>query len=384
MALKPVSVSQLNEYIGRFFSTDPILTSVSVRGEVTSINYHSSGHVYFSLSDEQSTLKCFLPADKLARLPFRPENGDAVIIYGAVTVYKKGGYYSLYVNSVELFGEGEMSSAFDRLKLKLEKEGLFDKAHKKPIPDFPKHIGVVTSSTGAAVRDIIKIITSRTAMSDVTVFPVQVQGDKAAHDISDMIKYIDREFYGSVDLLIVGRGGGSPEDLMPFNSEELARAIYACRIPVISAVGHEIDFTISDLVADMRAETPTAAAHAAVPDNAELIDKMNSYMMSIRTALSNSLMFYDLKTENIFTSLKSDIMSQLASSEADVEKAHLLLRENDPVSILEKGYASLTTKSGMQINSISEIKSGDELNIRLFDGKAGCVITYTEGDSYER
>ena len=266
MALKPVTVSQLNEYISRILSTDPLLGNISVKGEISNLKYHSSGHVYFSMIDDSSKINCFLPASYARNLNFQLGDGMEITVHGYINVYKKGGAYTLFIRTTEVSGEGNLSLAFELLKNKLEQEGLFDPAHKKRIPEFPRKVGVVTSATGAAVRDIIKIISSRTKLVDVTVFPVLVQGSEAAANMADTLDMINEKFR-DIDVLILGRGGGSSEDLWAFNEEKLARAVYRSDIPIISAVGHETDFSICDFVADLRAETPTAAAEIAVPDD---------------------------------------------------------------------------------------------------------------------
>ena len=288
MALKPITVTQLNHYISRVLTTDPLLGNLTVTGEISNLKYHSSGHLYFSISDENSKINCFFPAQYARGLHYELGDGLAVIIHGYLNVYKKGGTYTLFVRSIEIAGEGNLAMAFQMLKEKLDAEGLFDPAHKKPIPRFPRRIGIVTSNTGAAVRDIIKIIESRTSLTDMIVFPVLVQGSEAAADIAATIDMINRDF-DNIDTLIVGRGGGSMEDLWAFNEEIVARAIYRSRIPVISAVGHEIDFTIADFVADRRAETPTAAAEMAVPDIRELMQRAESWQNSLMTDLKKKV-----------------------------------------------------------------------------------------------
>ena len=276
MALKPVSVTQLNEYISRVLTTDPLLGNIRVTGEITNLKYHSTGHVYFSIADENSKINCFFPASYVKNLRIELYDGLKVIINGYINVYKKGGTYTLFVRSIESCGEGDLAAAFELLKKKLDAEGLFAQEHKKPIPAFPRKIGIVTSETGAALQDILKIIKGRTSLVDIAIFPVLVQGPDAAADIASALDRINETFH-DIDTLIVGRGGGSAEDLWPFNEECVARAIYRSRIPVISAVGHEIDFTISDFVVDRRAETPTAAAEMAVPDTNELRSRMQMH-----------------------------------------------------------------------------------------------------------
>ena len=312
MALRPVTVSQLNEYISRVLSTDPLLGNISVTGEISNLKFHGSGHVYFSLIDGNSKVNCFLPSSYAENLSYAPGDGLEVTVQGYINVYKKGGTYTLFVKNIEVSGEGNLSMAFDILKKKLDKEGIFDKEHKKPIPKFPKKLGVVTSETGAAVRDIIKIIKSRTRLTDVTVFPVLVQGQKAAADIAGTLDMINEKF-PDTDVLIVGRGGGSSEDLWAFNEEILARAVYRSEIPIISAVGHEIDITICDFAADMRAETPTAAAEMAVPDDGKLREDIELSRRNLLTQLKNKTSYYEMSCGRMYESMKNSTDAKLKS-----------------------------------------------------------------------
>ena len=299
-------------------------------------------------------------------------DGDEVILTGQVSVYQKGGYYSLNVTSVEIEGEGALAAEFAKIKARLEKEGLFDPNHKKPLPAFPKHIGVVTSETGAAVKDILAIIQSRTRLTDVSIFPVAVQGDRAPSEISQMIKFLSDTRSDDLDLLIVGRGGGSPEDLMVFNSEELARSIFDCKIPVISAVGHEIDFTISDFVADVRAETPTAAAELAVPDMKLLYEKINKLHEDISLNLSNRLMYDEIRIKNIHDSISHILTNKIQSYENTLNQLAILLSENNPKAILERGYSILSDENGMPIASVSRLQNEASYKLNLSDGSANC------------
>ena len=260
------------------------------------------------------------------------------------------------------------------LKARLEKEGLFDSKHKKRLPEFPKHIGVVTSETGAAVKDILAIIQARTKLTNVSIFPVSVQGDRASSEISHMIDFLSDTRSEDIDLLIVGRGGGSPEDLMVFNSEELARSIYACNIPVISAVGHEIDFTIADFVADVRAETPTAAAELSVPDMKLLYEKINKLHEDISLNLSNRLMYDDIRIKNIYDSISHILTNKIQSYENTLNRLALLLSENNPRAILERGYSILSDEKGMPIANVSKLKIEASYKLNLSDGSADCKI----------
>ena len=301
-------------------------------------------------------------------------DGDEVILTGQVSVYQKGGYYSLNVTSVEIEGEGALAAEFAKIKARLEKEGLFDPKHKKPLPAFPKHIGVVTSETGAAVKDILAIIQSRTRLTDVSIFPVAVQGNRASSEISQMIKFLSDTRSDDLDLLIVGRGGGSPEDLMVFNSEELARSIFDCKIPVISAVGHEIDFTIADFVADVRAETPTAAAELAVPDMKLLYEKINKLHEDISLNLSNRLMYDEIRIKNIHDSISHILTNKIQSYENTLNQLAILLSENNPKAILERGYSILSDENGMPIASVSRLQNEASYKLNLSDGSANCRI----------
>ena len=367
MALRPVSVTQLNDYIGRVLQTDPLLGNISVIGEISNLKYHSSGHVYFSLIDERSKVNCFLPSSYGQTLPWRLGDGMEVVVRGYINVFKKGGTYTLFVRSLAVSGDGSLAAAFQLLKDKLQQEGIFDQAHKKPIPVFPKKVGIVTSETGAAVRDILKIIQSRTKMTNVIVFPVLVQGEGAAADISAMLDYIN-ENYTDIDTLIVGRGGGSMEDLWAFNEEPVARAIYRSRIPVISAVGHETDFTISDFAADKRAETPTAAAEMAVPNDDKLKEKLEWHRENLLLQLENKVQYHRLRADRYRLDLQVLLRGRLDTFRHALEKKRLILEENSPKRLLARGYAVVETAEGRMVSSVSEVQEGSDYRIRMQDG----------------
>lgn len=373
MALKPVTVSQLNDYISRVLGTDPLLGAVVVKGEIFSLKYHSTGHVYFSIMDANSKISCFLPKEYAQTLQFPLSDGQEVILTGAVNVYKKNGTYSLYVRHIEVEGDGDLVVAFEQMKAKLQKEGLFDSAHKKPIPQFPKKIGIITSKTGAAVRDILKILQSRNHMVDVVIFPVLVQGSAAAADIAGMIDYVDANF-DDIDTLIVGRGGGSADDLWAFNEEIVARSIYRCRIPVISAVGHEIDFTIADFVSDRRAETPTAAAQMAVPDTKELSDKLEEMKDFLYVQLSNKLMYHRLYVDNLATGMKQQLQRKIQENQHRMDSLKLILEENNPLKILESGYAVVSNPDGSIVRSVRELSADSRYLMQLKDGFARILV----------
>ena len=374
MALKPITVTQLNQYISRVLTTDPLLGNLTVTGEISNLKYHSSGHLYFSISDENSKINCFFPAQYARGLHYELGDGLAVIIHGYLNVYKKGGTYTLFIRSIEIAGEGNLAMAFQMLKEKLDAEGLFDPAHKKPIPRFPRRIGIVTSNTGAAVRDIIKIIESRTSLTDMIVFPVLVQGSEAAADIAATIDMINRDF-DDIDTLIVGRGGGSMEDLWAFNEEIVARAIYRSRIPVISAVGHEIDFTIADFVADRRAETPTAAAEMAVPDIRELMQRAESWQNSLMADLKKKVSYADLRAEKLFAEMRHVLQGRVNAYRHELESCRLLLDENHPYRVLRKGYAVLEDAAGRNLASIRDLRDGQSYRLKLKDGSATFRVT---------
>ena len=379
MALKPVTVSQLNEYISRVLMTDPLLGNVTVTGEISNLKYHSSGHVYFSINDENSKINCFFPASYVRNLSYELGDGLEVVINGYINVYKKGGTYTLFVRTVTVAGEGNLAMAFQLLKDRLSKEGLFDPAHKKPIPEFPHKIGIVTSRTGAAVQDILKIITSRNNLVDIIIFPVQVQGEGAAQDIADTLDMISQnDEFSDIDTLIVGLGGGSTEDLWAFNEEVLARAIYRCTIPVISAVGHEIDFSISDFVADRRAETPTTAAEMAVPDLREIRLSLEKHKTDLLSRLNAKVKTDSLMIENCMLEIRNTMERRLAEYSHKLETMKLFLEENNPSSVLKKGYGILEDMSGNVVSSVNHIKEGERYVLALKDGRIIFTVNNTE------
>ena len=397
MGLKPVRVGQLNNYIGRVLKTDPILGNVSVIGEVSNLKFHSSGHVYFSLKDEDSKINCFLAAGNLQRITCPLEEGMEIVANGYISVYERGGYYSLNIRDVEVNGEGQLAVQFEKLKAKLEKEGLFDSASKKELPFFPEKVAVVTSETGAAVRDIIRTIKNKNNYVDILVYPVLVQGPQAAGDIAKAIDDINSS-HKDVSVIITGRGGGSMEELWAFNEEIVARSIFASEIPVISAVGHETDFTIADFVADLRAATPTAAAEAAVPDIEELKEEIEYYRNSLKEDL---LRFIEMRNA-ILESLNPQAFAQSISSRIDYEQMNAdrliegmaealqdrlkygreriemlkeLIEASNPKSILERGYSVITDKDGKIINSTKNLEKGSQISIETSDGSAQAEVT---------
>ncbi|MFR9191621.1 MAG: exodeoxyribonuclease VII large subunit [Anaerovoracaceae bacterium] len=374
MALKPVTVTQLNEYISRVLGTDPLLSNISVTGEISNLKFHSSGHVYFSMIDQSSKVNCFLPASCFRNLAYTLGDGLNVTVRGYINVYKKGGAYTLFIRELEVAGEGDLSTAFELLKKKLQEEGLFDPSFKKKIPAFPKKIGILTSKTGAAVRDMVKIIQSRTKAVDVIIFPVPVQGTGAAAQMADMLDHVNENFY-DIDTLIIGRGGGSAEDLWPFNEEILARAIFRSRIPVISAVGHEIDFSISDFVADLRAETPTAAAEKAVPDDSQIIRSLDTYRSQLNSALKNKVMYHQMSLKSCIQDMRSVLIRRIDRAEHEIKQNLITLEENNPSNILSKGYTFMEGPDGKVVASASDMEEGGRYRIYFRDGTVEVTVS---------
>lgn len=374
MALKPVTVTQLNEYISRVLGTDPLLSNISVTGEISNLKFHSSGHVYFSMIDQSSKVNCFLPASCFRNLAYTLGDGLNVTVRGYINVYKKGGAYTLFIRELEVAGEGDLSTAFELLKKKLQEEGLFDPSFKKKIPAFPKKIGILTSKTGAAVRDMVKIIQSRTKAVDVIIFPVPVQGTGAAAQMADMLDHVNENFY-DIDTLIIGRGGGSAEDLWPFNEEILARAIFRSRIPVISAVGHEIDFSISDFVADLRAETPTAAAEKAVPDDSQIIRSLDTYRSQLNSALKNKVMYHQMSLKSCIQDMRSVLIRRIDIAEHEIKQNLITLEENNPSNILSKGYTFMEGPDGKVVASASDMEEGGRYRIYFRDGTVEVTVS---------
>lgn len=374
MARKPATISQLNDYLAKTIKLDPILGNVYAIGQISDLKYHSTGTIFFSAMDESSKIRCMIPYTYAKYLEFDLENGQEVILSGYIDLYKKSGSYSLIVKSIEISGVGKAALEYQHLLNKLKAEGLFDKSHKKTIPTFPKNIGVITAQTGAALQDILKIIKGRNNYVNVYVFPSQVQGDIAP---SDMIKSLNQAIteYSFLDSIIIGRGGGSQEDLIPFNDEGLARAIYDCPIPVISAVGHEIDFTICDFVADMRAETPTAAAQMAVPDINELKEKITKQYQVLQNTMDHKIQLSALKVENLYTRLNSDISSRIREHRAQLDELKAQLVANNPFEILEKGYSVLVDGQGNAISSVDKVDLNNDYYLILKDGKISLKIS---------
>ena len=389
MAQQVLSITQINEYIRSLMDKDALLTGVAVRGEISNYKMYPSGHHYFTLKDEGGALRCVMFKGNAMRLRFRPENGMKVIAMGKISVFPRDGAYQLYCTTLALDGVGDLHAAFEQLKAKLAAQGLFDPAHKKPIPAFPKRIGIITSSAGAAVHDMLRILSKRYPLAKVRLLPVRVQGAEAPGEIAAAIGYAN--YYKLVDLLIVGRGGGSIEDLWAFNDEQVAYAIYHSDIPVISAVGHEPDVTISDFVADLRAATPSNAAELAVPDQDALrqsLDSMSATMGNIlqrqlqaaRRQLNILAQSPSLKSPDQYIQQRKKTLELLsgrliASQSRVIHKnkqrfigATAKLDAMSPLKVLTRGYAMAQDEKGNVVRSVQQVKRGDQLHISLSDG----------------
>lgn len=368
--MRPVSVSQVNEYIAKKLRDDYNLKGLAVEGEISGLS-RSGQHYYLTLKDTESQIRCAIWGSNAAKIDMKlVENGKKIVAVCDISPYAKGGTYSLSIRHVEAVGEGDLMAEFNRIKELLEKEGLFDKNYKKPIPDFPYRVGIVTSSTGAAIEDIRKIITAKNDFTDILIFPTLVQGVGAVRSICENIEKANKLAKDGlrIDTLIVGRGGGSPEDLAAFNDEEVCRTIFASEIPVISAVGHESDFSISDMVADARAETPTAAADMTVMNTFELRDTIDYFKEQLVMSAVNKTEAERQLLNSRSDLLLANIKSRISEASSVVDKALIVLKENDPRQVFAKGYAAVTDDKGHIIPDISKIKTGSEYTIRMTGG----------------
>lgn len=378
---------------------DPALADVCVRGELSNYKIYPSGHHYFTLKDSESSIRCVMFKSSASKLRFRPESGMGVTAFGRVSVYPRDGAYQLYCSGLMPEGTGDLQVAFEQLKKKLDEEGLFDRTHKKPLPRYPERIAIITSSAGAAVHDIIRILGHRWPLTKVLLLPVRVQGTEAPPEIVGAIRYANE--FKVADVIITGRGGGSIEDLWAFNDERVARAIYASEIPVISAVGHEPDVTISDYVADVRASTPSNAAELAVPDLNEFTEGLHSYEIRSRQAMAKKLAALRIKLDSIsgkrvmqdpaasIDNRRIELdrsRDRLLSAQEHIlsEKKHEFVRLTaaldamSPLKVLSRGYSITTGSGGKNIKSVNEIHAGDKLTVRLADGTAGCTVDDVE------
>ena len=415
-AQEALTVSQLNAYIKSLVDRDDFLGSVAVRGELSNYKIYPSGHHYFTLKDAESSLKCVMFRSAAGKLRFRPESGMGVTAWGRISVYPRDGAYQLYCEALMPEGFGDLQMAYEQLKAKLEKEGLFDRSHKKPIPRYPERIAVITSSAGAAVHDIIRVLRRRWPMGKIMLLPVRVQGVEAPGEIAAALRYASE--HKVADVVITGRGGGSIEDLWAFNDERVARAIYDCEIPVISAVGHEPDVTIADFVADLRAATPSNAAELAAPDVTELMQAIDSAMrrlensmakrisgsrealeaLSSRRVLQSATGFIEqrrsqvetlrvrLEAASSFASKSRSQLDNLASRLDSALDAAMTRKKNEylrvaakldalsPLKVLSRGYAIAMDEDGRAVKDSSGVRAGDKLTVRLASGALGCRV----------
>lgn len=389
MAKPVLSVTQINEYIRAQMDSDPHLTDVVIRGEISNYKLYPSGHHYFTLKDEGAALRCVMFKGNAMKLRFRPDNGMKILAMGKISVFPRDGAYQLYCSAMAMDGVGDLHAAFEQLKAKLHARGLFDPAHKKPIPKFPGVIGIVTSSAGAALHDMLRILRHRYPLTRVVLLPVRVQGVEAPAEIAAAIAYANR--YRLADLLIVGRGGGSLEDLWAFNDERVAYAIYESQIPVISAVGHEPDVTISDYVADLRAATPSNAAELAVPDQdgiRQTLDAMTSAMatcvnrqlktarihlntLSASPGLQSPLGYLQQRRQNL--QMLRDGLASAQTHQISLKKHRFIgctskLDALSPLKVLTRGYALTQQTDGSVIRSVKQVRCDDRIRITLGDG----------------
>jgi len=394
-----LSITQLNEYIRGKLDNDVLLSSIAVRGEISNYKVYPSGHHYFTLKDEAASLKCVMFKGNAIRLRFRPGNGVKVIAMGKISVYPRDGVYQLYCTAMAMDGIGDLYAAFEQLKAKLAAQGLFDSAHKKPIPKYPAVIGIVTSSAGAAIHDMLRILRKRYPLSQVRLLPVRVQGVEAPGEIAAAIRYAN--YHKLADLLIVGRGGGSIEDLWAFNDEQVARAIYESQIPVISAVGHEPDVTISDFVADLRAATPSNAAELAVPDQDAIRQNLDGYaqtmisvlnrqlnaarqhlaVLSSRPALASPTGYLEQKQKNLELQKNRLVSAQTRILEQKQRRFVSLTAKLDamsPLKVLTRGYALAQTEQGEVLKSVRQANLGEHIKITLADGSITAEVADKE------
>ena len=399
-----LSITQLNDYIRNMMDTDPRLAQVAVRGEISNYKIYPSGHHYFTLKDEGGALRCVMFKGNAIRLRFRPENGMKLIAMGRVGIYPRDGVYQLYCTALAVDGIGDLYTAFEQLKKKLSAQGLFDPSHKQTLPHYPGTIGIVTSSAGAAVHDMLRILRKRYPLVQVRLLPVRVQGEEAPGEIAAAIRYANR--YQLADLLIVGRGGGSLEDLWAFNEEIVAKAIFDSRIPVISAVGHEPDITISDYVADLRAATPSNAAELAVPDQDALRQSLDAMLSTMEGALSRQLKAaaQHLNILSRSTVLQSPtgyidqrvkavqlLKSRMAASQNQVIarckerciSSAAKLDAMSPLKVLSRGYTMAQNAQGNVIRKAEQITVGETLRLHFFDGKILATVTEKEDSAHE-
>lgn len=391
-----LSVSQLNRYIKMNFDADENLANIFISGEISNFtNHYRTGHLYFTLKDDSAAVRAVMFNSSAKRLKFMPEDGMKVIARGRVSVYEASGQYQLYVDDMQPDGVGALNLAYEQLKEKLQKEGLFSELHKKPLPPYPEKVGVITSPTGAVVRDIINVLGRRFPYAEIVFCPVLVQGEGAHLQLTDAVNLFNSE--RAADVIIIGRGGGSIEDLWEFNDEGLARAVYNSDIPVISAVGHETDFTICDFVADMRAPTPSAAAELAVPDANELQYALsalkNRMFLNVSSGIADRRSRLEYLTskgalkspdemlsnrsqrlDTAFSKMLSSYENRIGGKKVEFISAATALSKLDPMSVLMRGFAFVSDKNGKNVYSSQALAKGDKINVRFHDGSAVCEV----------
>ncbi len=394
MEITPITITELNKYIKDKIANDEFLQNVYVKGEISNFKNHYTGHLYFTLKDENSLIKCIMFKSYAERLKFMPKDGMKVVVFGTVSVFERDGVYQIYCKAMKEDGIGDLYTAYNQLKEKLEKEGLFDAKYKKRIPFMPERIGVLTSKTGSVIRDIINVSTRRNPNVYIRLLPVPVQGEGAGEKIADAIKLMNDQ--DLADVIIIARGGGSLEDLWPFNEEVVARAIFASKIPLISAVGHETDFTIADFVADLRAPTPSAAAELAVPEISKIEENIHNYQNRYRLGLKKKIEVLELRFEkcmqsraykeplqgindrylvvdSLIKSISNDINKKLIMVKKDFSNSVSKLDALSPLKTLSRGY-SIATKDSKVIKKAKELKKGDKISIRFSDGTQDATI----------
>ncbi len=389
--IRIATVSQVNAYIKRMLDSNGILKNIWIKGELSNCKVHYSGHIYLTIKDETGVISGVMFKTNAQTLTFQPEDGMKIIARGRVSVYERDGRYQIYIEEMVQDGLGNLHIEFEKLKKKLDEQGLFDPEHKKPLPQFPKRIGIVTATTGAAIRDMINVSGRRFPLADIVIYPSLVQGENAALNIIKGIHYFDNA--PDIDVIIIGRGGGSIEDLWAFNDENLAYEIYSCNTPIISAVGHETDFTISDFVADLRAPTPSAAAELAVPSDAEIkalfksIDNKILYCMnnmikhkqlqvnslkptSPKHKIDEQIIYTDMLTKQIFNSINN----KYEKLQKQFSKSCGKLDSLSPIAVLARGYSMARTSDGKVIKTVSQAKDASRFSLTLSDGNVDCVV----------
>ncbi|MGH4138028.1 exodeoxyribonuclease VII large subunit [Clostridium sp.] len=399
MFIKVITVTALNGYIKKVIDSDFILNNANVKGELSNVKLHSSGHIYFSLKDAFGKINCVMFKSQTHKLKFTPREGMNVIAKGRVSVYERDGAYQLYCDSIEVDGEGQLYLAFQNLKEKLEKQGLFDSSHKKNVPSFPKRIGIITSPTGAAIKDIINVATRRNELVNILIYPALVQGVNASEDIVNGIKYFNTT--KNVDCIIIARGGGSIEELWAFNEENLALEIYNSKIPIITGIGHETDFTIADFASDYRAPTPSSAAEIAVKNLKELNNEISAYrelllksvefvvtkeynkvnLLNKTLKINNPLNYIVnqyIHIDNLKENLNYKFNAVVSLEKQKLSKYNALLQAHNPLNVLNKGYALLQNNDDGVINEIKNLKNTKQVKITLKDGSAKFKISNLE------